>query len=63
MENDAEIFPAHYTWKVAEKGFNMAGMMNKLAIINSCEIILETKNYFFTCNNATNIANFIKWSS
>jgi len=19
MENDAEIFPAHYTWKVAEK--------------------------------------------
>ncbi len=22
MENDAEIFPAHYTWKVAEKGFN-----------------------------------------
>jgi len=21
MENDAEIFPAHFTWKVAEKGF------------------------------------------
>jgi hypothetical protein len=21
MENDAVIFPAHYTWKVAEKGF------------------------------------------
>ena len=21
MENDAEIFPAHYTWKVAENGF------------------------------------------
>ncbi len=21
MENDAEIFPVHYTWKVAEKGF------------------------------------------
>ncbi len=21
FENDAEIFPAHYTWKVAEKGF------------------------------------------
>ncbi len=41
MENDAEIFPAHYTWKVAEKGFEMASMMNKLAMINSHEIILE----------------------
>jgi hypothetical protein len=41
IENDAEIFPAHYTWKVAEKGFKMAFMMNKFAIINSCEIILE----------------------
>jgi hypothetical protein len=28
IENDAEIFPAHYTWKVAEKGFKMALMMN-----------------------------------
>jgi hypothetical protein len=41
IENDAEIFPAHYTWKVAEKGFKMAFKMNKLAMINSCEIILE----------------------
>jgi len=41
MENDAEIFPVHYTLKVAEKGFKMAFMMNKVAIINSCEIILE----------------------
>jgi hypothetical protein len=41
MENDDEIFPAHYTWKVAEKGFQMVSMMNKLAVINSCEIILE----------------------
>jgi hypothetical protein len=41
IENDAEIFPAHYIWKVAEKGFKMAFMMNKLAMINSCEIILE----------------------
>ncbi len=41
MENDAEIFPAHYTWWVAEKGFKMAFVMNKLAMINSCEIILE----------------------
>jgi hypothetical protein len=31
MENDAEIFPVHYTWKVAEEGFKMASMMNKLA--------------------------------
>ncbi len=41
MENDAEIFPVDYTCKVAEKGFKMACMMNKLAMINSCEIILE----------------------
>jgi len=41
IENDAEIFPAHYTWKVAEKEFKMAFMMNKLSMINSCEIILE----------------------
>jgi hypothetical protein len=41
IENDAEIFPPHYTWKVAEKGFKMAFMMNKLARINSCEIFLE----------------------
>jgi hypothetical protein len=30
-----------YTWKVAEKGFKMAFMMNKLAMINSCEIVVE----------------------
>jgi hypothetical protein len=41
MENDDEIFTAHYTWKVAEEGFKMASLMNKLAMINSCEIILE----------------------
>jgi hypothetical protein len=41
MENDAEIFPAHYAWKVAEKGFKMASVMNKVAMINSCGIILE----------------------
>ncbi len=43
IENDAEIFPAHYTWKVTEKGFKMAFMMNKDAMINSCKIILEKK--------------------
>ncbi len=44
MENDAEIFPAHYSWKEADKGFKMASMMNKLAMINSCKIILEKLN-------------------
>ncbi len=43
IENDAEIFPGRYTCKGAEKGFKMAFMMNKLAMINSCEIILEKK--------------------
>jgi hypothetical protein len=41
MENDVEIFPAHYTWKVTDKVFKMASMMNKLAMIHTCEIILE----------------------
>jgi hypothetical protein len=41
IENDAEIFPTHCTWKVAEKGFKMAFMMNKLAMNHSCEIIVE----------------------
>ncbi len=31
----------HCTWKLAEKGFKMALMINKLAMINSFEIILE----------------------
>ncbi len=41
IENDAEILPAHYTWRVAEKGFKIAFMMNKLAAIISFEIILK----------------------
>ncbi len=48
IENDAEIFPVRYTWKVAEKGLKMAFMMNKLAMINSCEVILEI---FFAKNH------------
>ncbi len=36
------MFPVHYTWNVAEKGFKMAFMMNKLTMINFCEIILDT---------------------
>ncbi len=50
--NDAEIFPVHYTWKVAEKGCKMAFMMNKIAmILQSCEIILEKQKYFFYKNH------------
>jgi hypothetical protein len=41
------MLPAHYTWKVAEKGFKMAFMMNKYATINSCKIILEKTNKKF----------------
>ncbi len=41
IEKGAEIFPVHYTRKVAEEGFKMAFMMNTLAMINSCKIILE----------------------
>jgi hypothetical protein len=41
--NDAEIFPGHCTWKVAERGFKMACMMNELAMNNSREIALEKK--------------------
>ncbi len=33
----------HYTWKVAEKGFKMAFMMNKLAMI-LVELFLKNKN-------------------
>jgi hypothetical protein len=36
-----KIFPAHYTWKVAEKGFKMAFMMDKPAMDDYCEIIVE----------------------
>jgi hypothetical protein len=43
IENDAEIFPVHYTWKVTEKGVKIAFMMNKLAMIISFEVILEKK--------------------
>jgi hypothetical protein len=41
IEKDAEILPACHTWKLAEKGFKMAFVMYKLAIINSYEIIIE----------------------
>ncbi len=41
----------NYPWKVAEKGFKMAFMMNKLAMINPCEIIHEKLNIFFVKNH------------
>jgi hypothetical protein len=41
MENDAEVFHAHYTRKVAENCFKMASMMNKLVMINSREIFFD----------------------
>ncbi len=37
------ILKYSHTWKVAEKGFKMAFMMSKLAMIYSTEIILEKK--------------------
>jgi hypothetical protein len=46
IEQDAEIFPAHCTWKAAEKGFMIAFIMNKLAMVISFEIILKNKNNF-----------------
>jgi hypothetical protein len=45
IENDAEIYPVHNTWKVAEKGVMVAFMMNKFAMISSCKINLEKKNF------------------
>ncbi len=41
IENDAEILPVYYTFKVAVKGCKMAFMMNNIAMIHSCEVILE----------------------
>jgi hypothetical protein len=41
IENDAEIFLVHYSWKEAEKGFKLAFMMIKLVMIISFEIVLE----------------------
>jgi len=41
----------HYTWKVAEKGFMVAFMINKLAMIISFEIILEKYKKFFFAKN------------
>jgi hypothetical protein len=35
------MFLAQYTWKVGEKEIKMVFMMNKLAMINYCEIILK----------------------
>jgi hypothetical protein len=59
IENDAEIFPAHCTWKVAEKGFKIAFMMNKLSQFlwnyswkrkgKCCQKSLWNSGVHFTC--------------
>ena len=49
MENYAEIFSAYNTWKVAEKGFKMASVINKLAMI-LVKLFLKTKIIFFAKN-------------
>jgi hypothetical protein len=49
MENYAEMVPAHFTWKVAEKGFKMASVMNKLAMI-FVKLFLKNKINFFAKN-------------
>jgi hypothetical protein len=43
IENDSEIFPAHYTQKVAEKGFKIAFMMNKLEWLILVKLFLKIK--------------------
>ncbi len=40
-----------HTWKVAKKGLRMAFMMNKLEMINSCEIIIEKLKLNFFAKN------------
>jgi len=47
IENDAEIFPVHYTRNVAEKRIKIAFMMIKLAMIISFEIILDKIKIIF----------------
>jgi hypothetical protein len=47
MENDAKIFPVHYTWKVTEKGLNIASKMNNLAMIILVKLFLKNKINFF----------------
>jgi hypothetical protein len=43
IENDPEIFPAHYTWKVAEKGFKMAFMIKLPMIKILVKLFLKNK--------------------
>ncbi len=49
-ENDPEIFPVQYTWKVAEKGLKMAFIMKKLATI--IFVILFFKKINFICQKS-----------
>ncbi len=41
IEDDADIFPVHYTWRVAEKGFKMAFVMNILARLILVKLFLK----------------------
>ncbi len=46
IENDAEIIPEHYTWKVAEKGFKMAFMMQyNLQWLILVKFFMKNKKY------------------
>ncbi len=48
MKNDAEIFPVHDMWKVAEKRFKMACMMNNLQLLILVKLFLKNKIFFLT---------------
>ncbi len=50
IENNAEIFPAHYTWKVAEKGFKMGFRMNKFAMMIIISIFLPMNIFTIVTN-------------
>jgi hypothetical protein len=52
----------HYTWKVAEKRFKIAFMMNKHAMIISFEIIFEKQKYFFFAKNHHEIQVYTLYS-
>jgi hypothetical protein len=43
IENDAEIFPVNFTWKVAEKGFNMTFKKKNLQWLILVKLFLKNK--------------------
>ncbi len=46
IQNDAEIFLAHYTWTVAEKGFKMAFTLYTSLL---CDILYTVNNSIRVC--------------